>query len=146
MFSPGRKSAGYVSAHDGPACDGHQLGAVPDGAVATGSAEAEVVVVSAEVVVEVESPPHAVSPTGTSARSASANPWRRSPVTSRGKGRLPRPGPAPRGCRRAGSRSREPGRRIRLEVRRRDLDPEGALAHLALAEVAQQREQRPDLP
>src|SRR5206468_12757469 len=34
---------------------------------------------------------------------------------------------------------------IRLEIGRRDLDPECAVAHLALAEVAEQREQRPNL-
>src|SRR5215208_3092444 len=33
----------------------------------------------------------------------------------------------------------------RLEIRRRDLDPEGALAHLARAEVAEQRQERSDL-
>src|SRR6266436_4665036 len=34
---------------------------------------------------------------------------------------------------------------VRLEIGRRDLHPEGALAHLSLAEVADQRQQRPDL-
>src|SRR5439155_15063793 len=34
---------------------------------------------------------------------------------------------------------------IRLEVGRRNLDPEHALTHLALAEVAEQRQQRADL-
>src|SRR5437773_1688355 len=34
---------------------------------------------------------------------------------------------------------------VRLEIGRRDLDSEGALAHLALAEEAEQREQRPNL-
>src|SRR5436189_4658794 len=34
---------------------------------------------------------------------------------------------------------------VRLEIGRRYLDPERALAHLALAEVAEQRQQRADL-
>src|SRR6476661_1716459 len=34
---------------------------------------------------------------------------------------------------------------VRLEIGRRDLHPEGTLAHLARAEVADQRQQRPDL-
>src|SRR5271169_2304389 len=34
---------------------------------------------------------------------------------------------------------------VRFEIGRRNLDPEGSLAHLALAEVAEQRQQRPDL-
>ena len=57
----------------------------------------------------------------------------------------PHCGRRPRGCRPA---VREPPgliAEVRLEVGRRDLHPEGALAHLALAEVAQQRQQRPDL-
>src|SRR6185437_10744615 len=34
---------------------------------------------------------------------------------------------------------------VRLEIGRRNLHPEVALAHLSLAEVADQRQQRPDL-
>src|SRR5947208_1343305 len=90
------------------------------------------------------SPPASVSPPPETAGAGSAARCGRSPGRSR----------ADPACRGAGiveavrQLARErlglPGE-VRLEIGRRDLHPEGALTHLPRAEVAEQRQQRPDL-